>query len=74
MKTKTVNGITFYRRPPSPACPKGAWFSAHYHTDCNYGYWTIYRTGLESVGCGATAERARKLMVEMELTIKQEAT
>lgn len=70
---KIVDGVTFYRRPPSSACPKGAWSTDHFHCHWAASGWAVYRTGVEYMGSPRTVTEARRYMAQKEKEISQSA-
>jgi hypothetical protein len=69
MKTKTISGVTLYRRPASSACPRGAWFSERHHTDYGNGGWRVYETGIGQIAICCTAREAQEMIARIEAEI-----
>jgi hypothetical protein len=66
MKSTVIHGVHFDRRPPSSACPKGAWFSRHYHTHWSRGEWAVFETGVGRVGGFVGVIKAKGRIAQLE--------
>ncbi|MDP2218493.1 MAG: hypothetical protein Q8J68_14545 [Methanolobus sp.] len=70
MKTKTINGVTLFRRSASSSCPKGAWFGQKHHTSWIRGYWVVFEIGTKGmiIADCRTALEAQRLIAKLEKT------
>ena len=56
----------FAHRPRSSSCPKGAWFSSHYHTSWHDGEWVVYESGIGPIVYCRTLDEAKAEMTRLE--------
>lgn len=63
---KTINGILFMHRPPSQACPKGAYYSRRYQALGEPEGWAITETGVAGKVIFPNVGQALRVISELE--------